>query len=283
MDIQTIGIVGTGQMGAGIAHAFAVAGFQLRVCDLAPERLDTGRAKFEAHLQKGLDLGKLDPEEARLARGRWHQTQRLEDLAGADFILEAATEDRSTKTALFRNLDRLCRPEVLLATNTSSISITYLGGLTGRPQKVIGMHFFNPVPAMSLVEVIRGLATSDETCDMVSALAERLGKSPVPVLDSPGFAVNRVLLPLLNEAVCVLEEGVVEVHALDAMFKLGCRHPMGPLELADHIGLDTVLAGLNELFQTTGDPKFRPCPLLKRYVDAGWLGRKRGRGFYEYA
>lgn len=282
MNIQSLGIVGTGQMGAGILHAFAASGFQVVACNRSESGLQRGLAAFEGHLRKGLELGKLDAEEVQVARSRIRPTTRLEDLAEVDFVVEAATEDRAIKTELIRSLDRTCRPGTILATNTSTISITCLGGLTGRPERVVGMHFFNPVPAMPLVEVIRGLATSEETCATVSHLAERLGKRPVSVLDSPGFAVNRVFLPLLNEAFFVLDEGVTEAQALDAMFRLGCHHPMGPLELADLIGLDTVLAGLEELHRATLDPKFRPCPLLRRYVDAGWLGRKSGRGFYEY-
>ena len=281
-DIQTVGVVGAGTMGNGIAHAFAKSGFAVRLCEVEQRFLDRGLATIRKNLGREAEKAKITQVEADVAIARIEGTLDRASLAACDFIIEAATERFEIKSEIFRDLDRIARPEVILATNTSSISITKLAAQTGRPDRVIGMHFFNPVPMMKLVEVIRGLATAQPTFDAVKALAEKLGKAPVEVNDAPGFVSNRVLMPLLNEAMFAVMEGVATPEAVDEVFKLGMAHPMGPLTLADFIGLDVCLDIMRVLEDGLGDPKYRPCPLLIRMVDAGWLGQKSGRGFYKY-
>ncbi len=282
MEIQTVGVVGAGTMGNGIAHVFAKGGFQVLLCDVEQRYLDRGLETIGKNLEREVAKSKLTAQERAAALGRIRGVVERKALAACDFIVEAATEKLEIKTALFRELDSLCRPEVILSSNTSSISITRLAACTQRPQQVIGMHFFNPVPVMKLVEVIRALQTSDATFQAVKSLAEKLEKTPVEVHDSPGFVSNRVLMPLLNEAMYAVMEGVATPEAVDEVFKLGMAHPMGPLTLADFIGLDVCLDIMRVLHDGLGDPKYRPCPLLIQMVDAGWLGRKSGRGFYKY-
>jgi len=282
MEIQTVGVVGAGTMGNGIAHVFARSGFSVVLCDVEQRFLDRGLATIGKNLEREVAKNKISAEQRTAALGRIQPALERKALAACDFLVEAATEKLEIKTALFRELDALCRPEVILSSNTSSISITKLAACTQRPQQVIGMHFFNPVPMMKLLEVIRALQTSDATFQTVKALAERLEKTPVEVHDSPGFVSNRVLMPLLNEAMYAVMEGVAAPQAVDEVFKLGMAHPMGPLTLADFIGLDVCLDIMRVLHDGLGDPKYRPCPLLIQMVDAGWLGRKSGRGFYQY-
>jgi len=281
-EIQTVGVVGAGTMGSGIAHVFARTGFRVLLCDVDQRFLDRAVAQIRTNLGREAAKGKLPEAEIEPALNRIQPTLNREDLAAADFAVEAASERFDLKADLFRSLDRILPETAILATNTSSISITKLAAQTQRPKQVIGMHFFNPVPVMTLVEVVRGLATDDETAAAVNALAVKLGKTPVEVNDAPGFVSNRVLMPLINEAAFAVMEGVGTPEAVDQVFKLGMAHPMGPLTLADFIGLDVCVDILRVLQEGFGDPKYRPCPLLVRMVDAGWLGRKSGRGFYTY-
>lgn len=281
-DIRTVGVLGAGTMGNGIAHVFARSGYAVRLCEVEQRFLDRGLSTIRKNLGREVEKSKISAADADAAFARIQGTLDRGALADCDFLVEAATERFEIKRDLFQDIDRIARPGVILATNTSSISITKLAAQTGRPDRVIGMHFFNPVPMMQLVEVIRGLATSQETYDTVHALAQKLGKTPVEVNDAPGFVSNRVLMPLLNEAMYAVMEGVATPEAVDQVFKLGMAHPMGPLTLADFIGLDVCLDIMRVLHDGLGDPKYRPCPLLIRMVDAGWLGRKSGRGFYIY-
>ncbi|MGA7696056.1 MAG: 3-hydroxybutyryl-CoA dehydrogenase [Candidatus Sulfotelmatobacter sp.] len=282
MDVRTVGVIGAGTMGNGIAHVFARSGFLVVLCDVEQRFLERGLATITKNLEREVAKNKITAEEKSAALKRIEAATERGKLAECDFIVEAATEKFEIKTEIFRDLDRLARPEVILASNTSSISITKLAALTRRPEKVIGMHFFNPVPVMKLVEVIRGLATSEETFLETRNLAVKLEKTPVEVNDAPGFVSNRVLMPLLNEAMFAVMEGVATAEAVDEVFKLGMAHPMGPLTLADFIGLDVCLDIMRVMQDGLGDPKYRPCPLLIKMVDAGWLGRKSGRGFYKY-
>ena len=281
-EIRTAGVLGAGTMGNGIAHVFARSGFNVRLCEVEQRFLDRGLETIRKNLDREAAKGKITADEVAASLARIQGTLDRQSLASCDFVIEAATEKFEIKSQLFEELDSILPAHVILASNTSSISITKLAAQTKRPEQVIGMHFFNPVPVMKLVEVIRGLQTSQATYDTVKALAEKLGKTPVEVNDAPGFVSNRVLMPLLNEAMYTVMEGVATPEAVDEVFKLGMAHPMGPLTLADFIGLDVCLDIMRVLHDGLGDPKYRPCPLLIRMVDAGWLGRKSGRGFYKY-
>jgi 3-hydroxybutyryl-CoA dehydrogenase len=282
MPIEHVGVIGAGTMGNGIAHVFARSGFRVTLCDVEQRFLDRALETIAKNLDREIAKGRTSAEDKTATLKRIEPALQRARLAGCDFVIEAATEKFEVKAEIFRDLDRICRAQVVLASNTSSISITKLGAVTKRPGKIVGMHFFNPVPVMKLVEVIRGLATAQETFETVRDLALKLDKSPVEVNDGPGFVSNRVLMPLLNEAMYAVMEGVATAEAVDEVFKLGMAHPMGPLTLADFIGLDVCLDIMRVLQDGLGDPKYRPCPLLIKMVDAGWLGKKSGRGFYQY-
>jgi len=282
MDIKTFGVVGAGQMGNGIAQVAATAGLNVIMSDIKIEFAEKGLATITKILGKSVDKGRISADDKAAILGRIKITADLKDMAGADFVVEAATENETLKFKIFKDLDEICGPDVILATNTSSIPIGRIAAQTGRPDKVIGMHFMNPVPVMKLVEVIRGLATSDDTFRTTWDLSQKFGKTPALSNDFPGFIANRILLPMINEAVFALYHGVGTREDIDTVMKLGMNHPMGPLALADLIGLDTCLAIMETLYNGFKDSKYRPCPLLRKYVEAGWLGRKTGRGFYEY-
>jgi 3-hydroxybutyryl-CoA dehydrogenase len=282
MEIRKVGVIGAGTMGNGIAHVFAKSGYDVTLVEVEQRFLDRGLDTVGKNLEREVSKNKISAEEKAAALGRIHGSLSRKDLAACDFVIEAATEKFDIKADIFRDIDQICRPEIILASNTSSISITKLAAVTKRPDKIIGMHFFNPVPMMKLVEVIRGIATSDETYSAVKVLSLKLEKTPVEVNDAPGFVSNRVLMPLINEAIYTVMEGVATPEAVDEVFKLGMAHPMGPLTLADFIGLDVCLNIMRVMQDGLGDPKYRPCPLLVKMVDAGWLGRKSGRGFYKY-
>jgi 3-hydroxybutyryl-CoA dehydrogenase len=281
-EIQRIGVIGAGQMGGGIAQVAAQSGLEVRLVDISEEQLEAAVARIEKMLDRQVRKGGLGEAEKAAAMMRIHTAQDFAVLADCDLVIEAATEQEEIKKAIFKQLVPHLRPDTLVATNTSSISITRLAATTDRPERFIGMHFMNPVPVMKLVEVIRGIATEDETYQAIKKLSERLGKQPVTAEDFPAFIVNRVLLPMINEAIYTLYEGVGTVESIDTAMKLGANHPMGPLELADFIGLDTCLSIMQVLYDGLADSKYRPCPLLVKYVEAGWLGRKVKRGFYDY-
>src|SRR4051812_40139125 len=279
---ERIAVLGAGQMGNGIAHVFAQSGFDVTMIDISKEAVDRGLATVASNLDRQIKKGTLQPSDKDAILGRVKTSSSTDDVKGASVVIEAATENRDLKFKIFADLDAKAKPGAILASNTSSISITEIGARTKRPEAVIGMHFMNPVPVMQLVEVIRGIATSDATTSRVMELSKKVGKTPVEARDYPGFIANRILMPMINEAVFCLMEGVGTAESIDTVMKLGMNHPLGPLALADLIGLDTCLAILEVLHDGLGDPKYRPCPLLRTYVAAGWLGRKSKRGFFEY-
>lgn len=282
MNMQTIMVVGAGQMGSGIAQVAAQAGFRVILNDIQREFVDRGRQTIENNLSRSVEKGKMSAEDKEAVLSRLTLSVDLADGRDADFVVEAVTENMDVKAEIFRKLDGICPAHTVLASNTSSLPITEIAAVTKRPEKVIGMHFMNPVPVMKLVEIIRGLQTADEVYQLTEDLARQMGKVPVSVNDFPGFVSNRVLMPMINEAIYCVYEGVAEPEAIDEVMKLGMNHPMGPLTLADFIGLDTCLYIMEVLYEGFGDSKYRPCPLLRKYVKAGWLGRKSGRGFYVY-
>lgn len=281
-DLKTIGVAGAGQMGAGIALVAAASGWEVLLFDVKKEALQAAQLKIREGLGRGVDKGTLPADQVEPAFKRVHLTERLEDLAEAQLVIEAAPENPTLKVELFRRLGQFCKPDTVLASNTSSISITRLAEAAGHPDRMVGIHFMNPVPAMRLVEVVRGARTGEATVALALEFAKRMGKTPVQCKDAPGFIVNRILIPMINEAAYALEAGVATAEAIDLAMTAGANHPVGPLALADRIGLDTVLAICEVLHKDLDDPKFRPCPLLRNYVQAGWLGRKTGRGFFKY-
>ena len=282
MEIKTFGVIGAGQMGAGIAQVAAMSGLDVVMNDIKTEFVEKGFEGISKILSRGVDKGKMSEDDKRAILGRIKTSVGLADMAAADYVVEAATENEEIKYKLFKELDEICGKAVILATNTSSIPIGRIAAQTRRPEKVIGMHFMNPVPVMKLVEVIPGIATSDDTFQVTWELAKKFGKTPAKANDYPGFIANRILLPMINEAVYCLYHGVGNREDIDTVMKLGMNHPMGPLALADLIGLDTCLAVMETLYGGFKDSKYRPCPLLRKYVEAGWLGRKTGKGFYDY-